>query len=74
MKQREVLILLMDNEKVTKTELANRLGICRQAVYSKLGSNMSVNCLIDVLNALGYDLLIKRRVDSNGVSYKLTNK
>lgn len=48
--------VLCVTEGITMTELANRLGITRQALYKRLDGKMLLESFEECINALGYDL------------------
>ena len=56
MKMGKLIRILAITEDVSMNELANRLGISRQALYQRLEGRMYLDTAMDCLKALGYDL------------------
>ena len=48
-------------ESVSVGELAERLGISRQALYKRLEGNMTSASFLECLNALGYEIELKKQ-------------
>ncbi len=52
----KVIRIIALTEGISLTELSERLGISRQALYNRLERNMSFESFIECLDALGYEL------------------
>jgi transcriptional regulator with XRE-family HTH domain len=44
------------NEGISLTELSERIGISRQALYKRLNGNMRTSSFVECLKAMGYEL------------------
>ena len=65
---------ILKRKKISKTELANRLGVPRQSIYSYLKGNVSLEKIVNMANALDVELweLFSRSGDdiSGFIEYK----
>ena len=52
----KLIKILCITEGVSITELANRLGISRQALYKRLEGEIRYSSFVECLEALGYEL------------------
>jgi transcriptional regulator with XRE-family HTH domain len=43
---------ILQDKKISKTELANKLGVPRQSIYSYLNGNVSLEKMVNIANAL----------------------
>ena len=73
MKMREAILSVMKEKKISQTALAKMLGYPHQStIAGRLNvKNMSVNSSIEMLDMLGYDLVVRPRSD-DGESYVIT--
>ena len=55
-KQGQMIKAICASEGITITELAERLGISRQALYKRLEGGMRYESFYECIRALGYDL------------------
>lgn len=59
---KEVVLMLMKRRGLTTNDMANRIGISRSALFSRINpktsDNMTVRTLSEMLHELGYKLLI----------------
>lgn len=62
---KEVVLMLMKRRGLTTNDMANRIGISRSALFSRINpktsDNMTVRTLSEMLHELGYKLLIVRK-------------
>lgn len=59
----EALKRVMEDEKLSQTDLATMVGISRQSIQQSLNQkskNMRVATMVKILNAMDYDLAIVR--------------
>ena len=59
----EALKQVMEDEKLSQTDLATMVGISRQSIQQSLNQkskNMRVATMVKILNAMDYDLAIVR--------------
>lgn len=65
MKIGEAIKLAMKNKKITQTELAEMVGVKSQSVIAERlkMDNISINTVLDMLEAIGYDLIIQEKSD-----------
>ena len=56
-------------EGVTITELAERLGISRQALYKRLNGGMRYDNFVECIEALGYEIHYERFKDGEADSH-----
>lgn len=47
---------VLKEKKISKTELADKLGVPRQSIYSYLDGNVSLGILVNIANALEVDV------------------
>lgn len=57
----ELIRELLKAERVSVGELAERLKISRQAMYKRLEGNMSSASFLECIEALGYEVELKKR-------------
>lgn len=55
-KQGQMIKAICASEGITITELAERIGITRQALYKRLEGGMRYESFYECIRALGYDL------------------
>ena len=62
---KEVVLMLMKQRGLTTNDMANRIGISRSALFSRINpktsDNMTVRTLSEMLHELGYKLLVVRK-------------
>lgn len=65
MKIGEAIKLAMKNKKVTQTQMAEMIGVKSQSVIAERlkMDNISINAVLDMLEAIGYDLIIQEKFD-----------
>lgn len=74
MTDKELVKLLMRSRGWTQTKLAEELGVLRTSVVGYLGRGsaaMRVDTLLKMLNALGYDVIVRDRFSSKATEYTL---
>ena len=59
-KAREQLKRVLREEKKSIAEVAEMVGISRQAMYKRLEGNMSAASLYEIAEALGYEVRIEK--------------
>lgn len=52
----KLIKMIAVNEGISLTDLAERLGISRQALYKRLNGDMRSSCFAECLTAMGYEL------------------
>ena len=52
----KLIKMIAVNEGISLTDLAERLGISRQALYKRLNGDMKISNFTECLNAMGYDM------------------
>lgn len=69
MTAKELVKTLMVEKDVSNAEMANALGITQAALWDRLNpkktNNMTIGKLNDMLNKLGYELVVREK-DGNG--------
>lgn len=48
---------VLKEKKISKTELADKLGVPRQSIYSYLDGNVSLGILVNIANALEVSII-----------------
>ena len=59
---KSAILMLMERHRINNTEMANKLGISRAALWARLdprkSDNITVNTMQEMLNVLGYEIVI----------------
>jgi len=59
---REIICKVLEDEKITQKELADRLGMLRQSVNQALtSSNMGFNMFAKMVDELGYEIVLREK-------------
>lgn len=58
---RERLRLIMKESGVTMSEVAERIGISRQAMYKRMSGNMSLESFCEIADVLGYEVELRKK-------------
>ena len=54
---RAIILGIAKAEKISMSELAERLGISRQALYKRLEGDMRSSSFIEIIEAMGYRVM-----------------
>ena len=57
----EIVRGIAKKEGVSLTELAERLGVSRQALYKRLGGDMRFSSFVECMESIGYEVVCRRR-------------
>ena len=60
---KKTIRIIMDRDKVTLSKLAKACGVSRQEIYKRLNRNMTVGTFYQMIEALGYELVVGRMED-----------
>jgi len=67
---RDIIKKLMEDETVTNAQLAKRLDVTQATLWARLNNqnvkDMPLTVFNDMLNALGYDIVIRKRAVDGG--------
>jgi len=68
MNANDCIIMIMVNEGITQGEIARRVGMSQSALSRCLIKGMSLDTLVKMADAVGYDLILRKRDDEVVVS------
>lgn len=70
MKIGEAIKIAMKNKKITQTTLAEMVGVKSQSVIAERlkMDNISINVVLDMLNAVGYEMIIVSKNEGDSIS------
>ena len=64
---KEAINACVAKREVSKAQIARKLGVTAQSFNDRInrGKSMTADNLIDILDALGYDLVVKDRINGS---------
>jgi len=74
MKFSKCFMAAMKSQKMKQADVAEKIGVKNEGVISSRMNmkNISVNVMIEMLDSIGYDLVIKPKDGVDGDSYTIT--